>query len=282
MRRAPWYPLQCYTPDLLFLPPGEKSTQSGLVGACLATGARIFATGSDSVSKIVLQSCGCFCLISVIQSWIDRALEGQNILRTIAVLRSYLSPLVFTVRSGPVWRQDLAILSRWSDEKVNWKQWSHEFSSCDDMVLFSHFHLQVSSIMVSNSGERWTGSPNESIDQIGKSCPRNVWKLCFQPLWTISWYLSDIFWHFSDILSTFPFFWAVHRFARYKIMVSNSSLFLFFGNWAFQVLSPRFCISDLGWIFLAGRLLGNCRRVSQQILMANFCREFFGLVFAGA
>ena len=26
-------------------------------------------------------------------------------------LRSYLSPLVFTVRSGPVWRQDLAILS---------------------------------------------------------------------------------------------------------------------------------------------------------------------------
>ena len=30
---------------------------------------------------------------------------------TIAVLRSYLSPSVFTVRSGPVWRQDLAILS---------------------------------------------------------------------------------------------------------------------------------------------------------------------------
>ena len=35
-----------------------------LVGACLATGDRIFATGSDSVSKIVLRSCGCFCLIS--------------------------------------------------------------------------------------------------------------------------------------------------------------------------------------------------------------------------
>ena len=30
---------------------------------------------------------------------------------TICFLRSYLSPLVFTVRSGPVWRQDLAILS---------------------------------------------------------------------------------------------------------------------------------------------------------------------------
>ena len=27
------------------------------------------------------------------------------------VLRSYLSPSVFTVRSGPVWPQDLAILS---------------------------------------------------------------------------------------------------------------------------------------------------------------------------
>ena len=29
-----------------------------LVGACLATGDRIFATGSGSVSKIVLRSCG--------------------------------------------------------------------------------------------------------------------------------------------------------------------------------------------------------------------------------
>ena len=36
-----------------------------LVGACLATGDRIFATGSDSVSKNALRSCGCFCLISV-------------------------------------------------------------------------------------------------------------------------------------------------------------------------------------------------------------------------
>ena len=35
-----------------------------LVGACLATGDRIFATGSDGVSKSVLRFCGCFCLIS--------------------------------------------------------------------------------------------------------------------------------------------------------------------------------------------------------------------------
>ena len=33
-----------------------------LVGACLATGDRIFATESDSVSKTVLRSCGCFLL----------------------------------------------------------------------------------------------------------------------------------------------------------------------------------------------------------------------------
>ena len=34
-----------------------------LVAACLATGDRIFATGSNSVSKIVLRSCGCSFLI---------------------------------------------------------------------------------------------------------------------------------------------------------------------------------------------------------------------------
>ena len=46
------------------------------------------------------------------------------------------------------------------------------------------------------TGEHWTGSPNKSIDQIGKNCPKNVRKLCFQPLQTI-------FGHFSDIFSTF-------------------------------------------------------------------------------
>ena len=33
-------------------------------GSCLARGDRISATGSNSVSKSVLRSCGCFCLIS--------------------------------------------------------------------------------------------------------------------------------------------------------------------------------------------------------------------------
>ena len=66
------------------------------------------------------------------------------------------------------------------------------------------------------TGVHWTGSPNKSIDQIGKNCPKNVRKLCFQPLWTI-------FGHFSNIISTFfghfadiPIFRAVQRFARYN------------------------------------------------------------------
>ena len=41
------------------------SCGGSLVGACLATGDRIFATGSDSVSKTALRSCGFLCLISV-------------------------------------------------------------------------------------------------------------------------------------------------------------------------------------------------------------------------
>ena len=59
----------------------SKESLGNLVGACLATGDRIFATGSDSVSKTVLQSCFCFCLISGMQSWIERAPEAQNRLR---------------------------------------------------------------------------------------------------------------------------------------------------------------------------------------------------------
>ena len=35
-------------------------TVTDLVGACLATGDRIFATGSDSISRIVLRSCDFF------------------------------------------------------------------------------------------------------------------------------------------------------------------------------------------------------------------------------
>ena len=49
---------------------------------------------------------------------------------------------------------------------------------------------------ISHWAAKWTGSPNKSIDRIGKNCPKHVRKLCFQPLQTI-------FGHFSDIFSTF-------------------------------------------------------------------------------
>ena len=55
------------------------------------------------------------------------------------------------------------------------------------------------------TGAHWTGSPNKSIDQIGKNCPKRSENCVFQPLWTIFRHYSDIFRHFSDILSTFPF-----------------------------------------------------------------------------
>ena len=55
------------------------------------------------------------------------------------------------------------------------------------------------------TGVHWTGSPNKSIDQLGKNCPKNVRKLCFQPLRTIFGHFRTFFRHFSDILSTFPF-----------------------------------------------------------------------------
>ena len=43
------------------------------------------------------------------------------------------------------------------------------------------------------TGGHWTGSPNKSIDQIGKNCPKNVRKLCFQHLLTIFGHFSDFF-----------------------------------------------------------------------------------------
>ena len=73
-----------------------------LVGACLATGDRIFATGRDSVSRIVSRSCGCFCLIS--------GPETQTYCDTSSLAILSFTPIL-TVRSGPMWRQDLAILS---------------------------------------------------------------------------------------------------------------------------------------------------------------------------
>ena len=82
-----------------------------LVGACLATGDRILATGKDSVSKIVLRSCGCFLFDFRPYNHGLKGPRSPKNIAIIAVLRSCLSPPVFVVRSGPVWQQDLAILS---------------------------------------------------------------------------------------------------------------------------------------------------------------------------
>ena len=73
-------------------------------------------------------------------------------------------------------------------------------------LLFDTFAPEPQTTFSIVTGEHWTGSPHKSIDQIGKNCPKNVRKLCFQPLQTICGPFSDIFFrHFSDILSAFPF-----------------------------------------------------------------------------
>ena len=87
--------------------------------------------------------------------------------------------------------------------------WSHQ--PCMDALLKASHGLLDNVV----TGAHWTGSPNKSIDQTGKNCPKNVRKLCFRPLWTI---LGTFFGHFVDI----PFFWAVQRFARYNDNVSIS------------------------------------------------------------
>ena len=77
-----------------------------LVGACLATGDRIFATGRDTDSKCVLRSCACFCLIS---GRVKRAQKPKMFCDSSSFAILSFTPIL-TVRSA-VWRQDLAILS---------------------------------------------------------------------------------------------------------------------------------------------------------------------------
>ena len=82
----------------------------GLVGACLARCTRISATGGDTVSKCVLQSCASFSLLSehTITVWGPQRPKAYCDNKLFAIL-SFTS--VFTVGVGNVWRQDLAILS---------------------------------------------------------------------------------------------------------------------------------------------------------------------------
>ena len=71
------------------------------LGACLETGDRIFATGSDTVSKYLLRSCACFCSISghTVMAW-----KGPRHPKHVAIiifLWSYLSPLTSLLGQDP-------------------------------------------------------------------------------------------------------------------------------------------------------------------------------------
>ena len=66
--------------QLHLLPSGISAKT--LVGACLATRNRIFATGSGTASKCVLRSFACFFARSQgTQSWFERAPKAQKTLR---------------------------------------------------------------------------------------------------------------------------------------------------------------------------------------------------------
>ena len=74
------------------------------------------------------------------------------------------------------------------------------------------------------AGEHWTGSPNKSIDQIGQNCPKNVRKLCFQPIQTISGHFQTIFGPFFGHFVDIALFWAVQRFARCKCSTLSATV----------------------------------------------------------
>ena len=75
-----------------------------LVGACLATAAtgdRIFATGSDTVSRCVLRSCASFCLISGHAIMVWKGPRSPKHIVIINFLWSYLSPLSLLLGREP-------------------------------------------------------------------------------------------------------------------------------------------------------------------------------------
>ena len=78
------------------------------------------------------------------------------------------------------------------------------------------------------NGRAWTGSPNKSLDQIGKNCPKNVQKLSRGAESTIFGQFLDNFWAFFRHFVDIPFFWAVQRFARYNAVCSFATVVLYF------------------------------------------------------
>ena len=78
---------------------GWQCSRSGVnsVGACLATGDRIFATGIDSASKIACSPVAVFAWFQGMQSWIERAPAAQDMHSD----NSSFASLSFTL-SGPL------------------------------------------------------------------------------------------------------------------------------------------------------------------------------------
>ena len=135
------------------------------------------------------------------------------------------------------------------------------------------------------TGEHWTGSPKKSLDQIGKNCRKNVRKLCFRPLRTISGHFSDIFSTFFGHLVNIPFFWAVQRFARYnvRVLVTECWVRMFGQNFVSESLcqnsGSEFCVrvfvSDfLGEIYWVGILVSECVSVYQNTCVRIYVSEF--------
>ena len=93
------------------------------------------------------------------------------------------------------------------DQGFLWKFYRHpEFPGISRPIPISDFGVPIFSVLGGNevdmlgspfvsfvTGESWAGSPNKSIDQIGKNCPKNVPKIVFSAP-------PD---NFSDIFRTF-------------------------------------------------------------------------------
>ena len=113
----------------------EKSPRSpSLVGAGVATGDRIFATGSDTVSKCVF---AILCLFLLDFRAYNHGVKGPQHPRTycdnkLSAILSFTS--IFTVRSGAMWQQDLVILSPESDSTFQLRLGEWPFH-CESVLL---------------------------------------------------------------------------------------------------------------------------------------------------
>ena len=130
------------TTDLI--PSERECSPVGLVGACLATSDRISGTGSDIVSKCVLRSCVCFCIISghTIMVWKGRRNPKHTAI--ISYLRYYLSPLSLLSGREPCGDRILqsclqkAPATAHSNYSCGWKECTHHLFVAQHDSHFYH------------------------------------------------------------------------------------------------------------------------------------------------